>query len=217
MKPPFVLPEVDYVTLISNLERPPDGGHGIAFAVRLAKRAASSVEELARELERLATGYGLAASWAQAALARLLVLKEYCLFAHHQLFAHYGCVFDLSQIPERERAIIQQAIAVATVLSRQPNSPDPLLLVIEEGAMGATEHYLKDLVTLARRRGVKLLYVAQSLPPEELLPSFVLCIGDPGPLWDRWSRLLGVPLPRHLGWGEFIVYDGHGVKKVRIK
>ncbi|MEM4455129.1 MAG: DUF87 domain-containing protein [Thermofilaceae archaeon] len=212
-EPPFMLPTVDIATLLSNLERPPDGGHGISFAVLATKT--TSMTELVRELERLASGYGILASWAQAALARAAVIKKYFFFTDADKEISISCVYDLSSIPERERAIVQQALATALVIARVPGARSPLLLVIEEGAMGSTEHYLKDLVVLSRRRNIKLLWISQSLPPEELLPNFVLFLGDPGPLRHEWSRLLGLPLPR-LGRGEFLAYDGKTVRKVRV-
>ncbi|MEM4029952.1 MAG: hypothetical protein QXO02_08665, partial [Thermofilaceae archaeon] len=93
---------------------------------------------------------------------------------------------------------------------------DEIFLLIEEGGMRATLEYLKGLFALARRRGVRLLWISQQLPSEELLSNFVLCIGDPGPLRDQWSRLLGLPIPR-LGRGEFLIFDGNTVKKVRVR
>jgi len=152
-------------------------------------------------------GHGLAAS---------LVLREYFYIGFEYRYEP-PLVLDLSCIESvRDRVIVQQALALIIMLSRPLNPLDEILLLIEEGGMRATLEYLKGLFALARRRGVRLLWISQQLPPEELLSNFVLCIGDPGPLRAEWSRRLGLPIPR-LGRGEFLIFDGNTVKKVRVK
>ncbi|MEM3944689.1 MAG: DUF87 domain-containing protein, partial [Thermofilaceae archaeon] len=217
MEPPFLLPDTDLAALVSNLERPREGGHGIAAALQVAaelnnEAEPTTLEEFFKLLRRYAF-QGAAPQWVHAALARLAVLRKYCVLG---VDVSPPLVYYLSKITSvRERAIIQQAIATAVVLSRPLNPPDEILLVIEEGAMGATAEYLKDLIVLSRRRNTKLIWISQSLPPTELLTSFTLLIGDPGPLRHEWSRLLGLPIPE-LRRGEFLLYDGKTVRKVRV-
>ncbi|MEM3943820.1 MAG: DUF87 domain-containing protein [Thermofilum sp.] len=215
VNPPYPLPDVDLKTLLSNIERPKEGGHGIAAAIDLAceRTDKTTISAVANALRTLAMG-GYAPQWIFATLARLAVLEKYIIFG---IDVEPPLVYNLAAIDSiRERAIIQQAIATAFVLSRPLNPPDEILLVIEEGGMGATLEYLKDLIALARRRGIRLVYVSQVLPPEPLLPSFVLCLGDPGNLGAEWSRILGLPMPR-LGRGEFLIIEWRKVRKVKVK
>ncbi|MEM4455397.1 MAG: DUF87 domain-containing protein [Thermofilaceae archaeon] len=175
--PPFPLPNIDLKTVISDIEGPREGGHG---------------------------------------LAALLVLREH-FYTDLEYRYEPPLVLDLSCIESvRDRVVVQKTLALIIMLSRPLNPLDEIFLLIEEGGMRATLEYLKGLFALARRRGVRLLWISQQLPPEELLTNFVLCIGDPGPLRGQWSLLLGLPIPE-LRRGEFLIFDGKMVKKVRVR
>ncbi|MEM4688973.1 MAG: hypothetical protein QXH65_07560, partial [Thermofilaceae archaeon] len=112
-------------------------------------------------------------------LAALLVLREH-FYTDLEYRYEPPLVLDLSCIESvRDRVVVQKTLALIIMLSRPLNPLDEIFLLIEEGGMRATLEYLKGLFALARRRGVRLLWISQQLPPEELLTNFVLCIGDP--------------------------------------
>ena len=89
---------------------------------------------------------------------------------------------------------------------------------MEECGLGATQHFLKDLLYMARRRGLKLIYVSHSLPPLEVLSNFTLLLFDMGPLTARVVRELRLPIPlSSLKVGEAWLITGPGLpKKVKF-
>ena len=156
----------------------------------------------------------------QAALYRVSVLAKYTILSElkpSDLYPNKLAVYDLSPIVDpEERAIVQQFMASLLTYYADPSART--LLVIEEGGAGVNVYFLKTLLMIARRRGVKLLFVSQTLPPLELLNSFTLLLFDLGPQAQRVAYELKAPIPiKRLKVGEAWLIDGPGFpKKVKF-
>ena len=153
----------------------------------------------------------------EAAAARLEIVAKYVEFASlgEEANGLSEGVYLLSDIPSIwERAAVQQFLAMFHTLARR--SPVPSLLVVEEGGMGARITFLRHLLALARRRGVKLIFISQSMPPAEIRQSFELLLFDTD--WEI-RRALRAPIPDgDLQPGEcWWVRRGGLPKKLRFK
>ena len=192
--PPFevrVLPPL-VADALAEVERAEEGGHMVAAHLRKALANApleKAIEHLRREV-MFAASYALRGAL-EAAEARLETILRYTKFV--PLDAEPGAglqegVYLLAEIPSIwERAAMQQFLAMFHTLARR--SPVPSLLVVEEGGMGARNTYLRHLLALARRRGVRIIFITQGpLPPPELRQSFEIILFDSDPELRRQLR-----------------------------
>lgn len=189
LEPPFPLPRgVSLAWLLSQAARPSreeGGGIGIAGVLSLhglhdPKKIDEVISEIRHDLS-LPYNIRFAVAW------RLLVIKKFFDFNdfNNNDGLQKNLLFDLSMIPDiRERQVAQQILAsLVTVYSSGPS-----FLVVEEGVPG---EWISDLVVLARRRGTRIIYVSQSLPPSNVLPSFEVVLFTPYFSQQR----LPLPLP----------------------
>jgi hypothetical protein len=174
--------------------RAEEGGH--AVAALLSKALAAST--LDRAIERLRSEVALLypRGVAEAATVRLEAVSKYIVLHPLPNAGLNGLsegVYLLAEIANIwERAAIQQFLATFAVLSRPPASL-PQLLVIEEGGMGKCTTFLRHLLALARRRGVKVIFISQGpSPPPELRGSFEVLLFDSDP---ELRRTLRAPIP----------------------
>ena len=205
---------------LAEVERAEEGGHMVALHLRRALAAAPP----GRAAERLRTDISTASyslrGVLEAAAARLETVSKYVEFGAatpaEDNGAHglRGGVYLLSEIPSIwERAALQQFLAMFHVLAR--TNPTPSILVIEEGGMGARTTFLRHLMAHARRRGVKVVFISQSMPPAEVRQSFEVLVFDTD--WEL-RRALRAPIPdAPLRPGEcWWVRRGGAPKKLRF-
>jgi DNA polymerase III delta prime subunit len=191
-KPPFEVPALPplVASALAEVERAEEGGHMVAWYLQ------KMLEEtnIERAIERLRTD--LTAPQLRGALeaarARAEIVKKYVNFAppSSEIALSEG-IYLLSEMESIwERACVQQFLATYIVLSK--TDPVPLILLIEEGGMGARTTFLKHVLALARRRWIKIIFISQALPPFEVLPNFEILLFDSD--W-RTRRELGAPIP----------------------
>jgi ABC-type cobalamin/Fe3+-siderophores transport system ATPase subunit len=177
LTPPFPLPRgVSLSWLLSQAVRPfreEGGGFGISGLLSLFlfedDEDNMKIDEM---ITRVKTDHTIPFNIRFAALWRLNIIKKFFVFDNHD-YNSSSSRFDLSMIPDiRERQVVEQILA-SLIIDR---SPGPLFLVIEEGVPG---EWLSDVLMLARRRGVRIIYVSQSLPPSSVLPSFEVVFFTP--------------------------------------
>ena len=213
-EPPFLIPKgAPLPWLVSQTERAEESGHGIAMAVASAQ--GGDWEVIAKLLRARTDGPSQAALYRVSVLAKYTMLSEYV--KPSDLYSNRLAVYDLSPIVDpEERAIVQQFMASLLTYYADPNART--LLVIEEGGAGVNVYFLKTLLMMARRRGVKLFFISQALPPLELLNSFTLLLFDMGPQTQRVIYELKAPIPlKKLKVGEAWLIDGPSLpKKVKF-
>jgi DNA polymerase III delta prime subunit len=187
--PPFLIADA-----LAEVEREEGSGHMVAAHLRKALAAAPSLEKAA---ERLRADISLSVTplrgVLEAAAARLEIVAKHVEFVplrpdDAELGGLREGVYLLAGIPSIwERAALQQFLAMFHTLVRR--SPIPSLLVVEEGGMGARTTFLRHLLALARRRGVRIIFIAQGpLPPPELRQSFEVLLFDSDPELRRALR-----------------------------
>jgi ABC-type dipeptide/oligopeptide/nickel transport system ATPase component len=182
LTPPFPIPEgVSLSWLLSQAARPSreeGGGYGISGLLSLLEsdndeEEENTLDEMIDEMiTRIRHDLTLPFNVRFAALWRLQILKKYFITDDNNN-NYNSLLYNLSMIPDiRERQVVEQILAsVITV-----HSPGPLFLLVEEGVPG---EWISDLTMMARRRGVRIIYVSQSLPSASALPSFELLIFTP--------------------------------------
>jgi DNA helicase HerA-like ATPase len=191
---PFPLPRVSLAWLISQAARPSGeegiGGFGIAGLLtsiiedieeEKQNRNGSNIDDISNIINeiisRIRHDFSIPNSIRFGALWRLRVLRKYFVIARDNVDFPKNCVVNISAIPDvRERQIVQQLLSSILVYTRLIQSPDPLFLFIEEGVSG---DWISDLIMLARHRGARIIYVSQSLPPSNVLPSFEVVLFTP--------------------------------------
>jgi hypothetical protein len=185
--PPFLIADA-----LAEVEREEGGGHMVAQYLR--KVLTTTLEKAA---ERLRADISLSVTplrgVLEAAAARLETVAKYVEFVPFrpddaELGGLREGVYLLAGIASIwERASVQQFLAMFHTLARR--SPVPSLLVVEEGGMGARNTYLRHLLALARRRGVRIIFITQGpLPPPELRQSFEIILFDSDPELRRQLR-----------------------------
>jgi len=188
VNPPFPIPRgVSLAWLLSRAARPSreeGGGFGIAGLLGIIDNI--DTEDIDEVVTRIKNDLTIPFNIRFAVLWRLYVLKKYFVFTDSHEYNNSSSRYDLSLSDIRERQVVQSILASLVV--NYYYSPGPLFLVIEEGVPG---EWISDLVALARRRGVRIIYVSQSLPPASLLPSFELVLFTPYVTTQR----LQLPLP----------------------
>jgi hypothetical protein len=201
-KPPFPLPAPPapqpalpppLADAVAEVERAEEGGHMIAA---ILKRVLLQEKTLNDAVRRLRIEARDASSWLrgilEAAAVRLETVAKYVILNSTEYEGiHYEGIFLLAEIQSIwERAAVQQFLAVYFTLSKR--DPVPLLLVIEEGGMGARTTFLRHLLAIARRKEVKVVFITQGpLPPPELRSSFEVLLFDCD--WEM-RRTLRAPL-----------------------
>jgi hypothetical protein len=217
--PPFPIaaPPSLVADALAEVERAEEGGHMVALHLRKALTAATPEKAAERLRTDISTSYSLRGTL-EAAAARLETVAKYVEFAtvSGEVDGLDEGVYLLSEIPSIwERASVQQFLAMYHVLSRR--SPVPSLLLIEEGGMGARTTFLRHLLALARRRGVKVIFITQGpLPPAELRSSFELLLFDCD--WELRRSLRAPILDSPLKPGEcWWVRRGGEPKKQKFK
>jgi DNA polymerase III delta prime subunit len=187
--PPFHIaaPPMLLADALSEVERSEEGGHMVSHYLRKVLAAAPSLEKAAERLRVDTLASFSLRGVLEAAAARLEVVARYVEFSLGEANGLSEGVYLLSQVPSIwERAALQQFLAVYHVLAR--STPVPSILVIEEGGMGARTTFLRHLLALARRRGVKLIFISQSMPPAEIRQSFEILLFDCDPELRRALR-----------------------------
>jgi energy-coupling factor transporter ATP-binding protein EcfA2 len=149
----------------------------VSYALRAAMDAAVvRLEELAPYID---IEYGPLANGGGAS-ARVCGLKRgvYSLFAIPSIWS---------------RAAVRQFLSVFHVVARRAaltayekepaihDPPDPSILVIEEGSVGATTTYLVHLLTEARKALTKVIIVSQRLPDAEVVQNCEVLLFDTAP------------------------------------
>ncbi|AKG39058.1 hypothetical protein MA03_07160 [Infirmifilum uzonense] len=206
--PPFIITSsAPLPWLLAQMERPGEGGHGIALAV--ASASAASLEAVERELRAMYND-----RTATAAAARLRVLKKYIVLNNDEPPA--PGIWDLSMIPDpEERAMLSQFLA-SYIVAASPGT-HPSLLVIEEAGMGATQYFLRSLLYLSRRRGVRIIYISHALPPTELIADFDLLLFDAGSIAYKLLSELRLPIPAPAGLRPGEAWWVRGTKARKIQ
>jgi DNA polymerase III delta prime subunit len=179
--PPFEVraPPLLVADALAEVERSEEGGHMVSHYLRQVLASAPSLEKAAEHL-RAEANFSLRGVL-EAAAARLKTVLKYIEFMPPRPDAELGLregIYLFSEIPSIwERAAVQQFMTMFHTLARR--APVPSLLVIEEGGMGARTTFLRHLMALARRRGVRVVFVTQGpLPPPELRQSFEILLFD---------------------------------------
>jgi hypothetical protein len=189
--PPFEIPAHIHVLIdaIAEVERPEEGGHGVAGVLR---RTLEEAKDLNHAIARLRGELTLPRNVADAAASRLEAVTRYIeLTPTPEPKELEEGIYLLAEIQSVwERAAVQQFLASYYVFTKR--SPVPTLLVIEEGGMGARATFLKHILALARRRRIKIIHISQTLPPFEVLSNFEVLLFDSD--W-KTRRALGAPIP----------------------
>lgn len=211
--PPFPLPFTDFISLVFQSECLWDERFGVAVAVKeaLKNRPGASLRELVAELKHLL--YSMSDEWFMR--AKIETLAQYFKPDDLQPPAR----FDLSAIKTIiERICASRILSTAIVLSRPVSTSfrDEIFLVIERGELVETPYHLKSLVAHARNRKIRIIFIANHLPPHELRDDFVMFL-SPAALSFAWARELGLPSLPPLKPGEFIYFDGKIMKKIKLK
>jgi len=210
--PPFPLPKVPLAWLLSQASRPEEGGYAVAGLIddilSVFEDSSINIDEIISNL-RHNYNYNIPANVRFAALWRFRLLKKYFLVQTPSELPLGR--FDLSSIVDvRERQILQQVLTSAIIYQRPVHSPDPLYLIVEEGVSG---EWIKDIAILARHRGVKLIYVSQSLPPSSVQSSFETIIFTP--LISTQRPQLPLPVDPSLDRGVWWV-GALGVRRISL-
>lgn len=213
--PPFPLPRNASLPCILDLMgKPLKKGCEVADVVRVAVdgRLLISPRELVQELQAFARKFPC--EEALTALARAKVLQKNFEIGE---VPHPPVRFDLSSIVNcEEKTCVLQALVSSLILARPYFPSDNVILVIEDGGWGATKNFLRVILADARRKGVKIIYVTDNLPPPAVLTNFALVVFNPGVARYLWTRRLGIPIPP-LKQGEALYYDGVLMKRIRIQ
>jgi hypothetical protein len=190
-EPPFEVsaPLLLVADALAEVERPEEGGHGVAAHLRRVLETG----DLKRAIARLRYDeLTLPRSVTDAAAARLEAISRYVELKHapEPEELEEG-IYLISQILSIwERATVQQFLTSYYVFTKR--SPVPSILLIEEGGMGARTTFLKHILALARRRRIKIIHISQTLPPFEVLSNFEVLLFDSD--W-KTRRALGAPIP----------------------
>jgi hypothetical protein len=201
--PPFpIAVEETLVDAVAEVERQEGGGHMLAYFLKKALLStlnfAGAAEKLRSIMATEITSYALRAA-AEAALARLEILSRYVTLTNnaHAPGLARG-VYNLSEIASVwERSAIRQFLSVyhiaargrqAALAKRYPaafDPPEPSILLIEEGSVGATMTYLNHIMVEARRALCRIVFVSQRLPEEHILQSTEILLFDTSPAIRR--------------------------------
>jgi DNA polymerase III delta prime subunit len=199
---------------LGEVERNPEGGH-VVTSLLLRALEGGNVNQALKTL----TADRFEFREAAYARMRLEIVARYCNIS--MLYKENNDiegVYDLSQISSvSHRAMVQQFLTALIVLSRlQANALIPLILVVEEGGMGARETFLKRLLASARKARVRLVFITHSLPEPDLRQHFELLLFDHDP---AVHRILNVAIPfSALRPGEcFWIRRNGTAKKLRIE
>ena len=189
--PPFEVraPPLLVADALAEVEREEGGGHMVATHLRKVLASAPSLGKAAERLQVDALASFSLRGVLEAAVARLETVAKYVEFVMGEANGLSEGVYLLSDIPSIwERSATQQFLAMFHVLSRASPVP-PSILVVEEGGMGARTTFLRHLMALARRRGVRVVFVTQGpLPPPELRQNFEVLLFDSDPELRRQLR-----------------------------
>jgi DNA polymerase III delta prime subunit len=211
--PPFTLyiPQPMVVPLVTDaiteVERSEGGGHAIAHFLRkaLEEAAREPANIFLRAAERLRTRALEIASYAlRGALdAALMRLEEIAPYATIETTPTYALglrrgTYKLFKIPSIwSRAALRQFLAIYHVVARRAQAaayeeepanfdpPDPSILVIEEGSVGATTTYLVHLLTEARKALTRIIMATQRLPDADIVQNCELLLFDTSPAVRR--------------------------------
>jgi DNA polymerase III delta prime subunit len=202
---------------LSEVERAEEGGHMVAAYLRKVL-AAVPLEKAAERLRVDTLANFSLRGVLEAAVARLETVAKYvdADASREEANGLSEGVYLLSDIPSIwERAALQQFLAVYHVLARNCCTASSIL-VIEEGAMGARTTFLRHLLALARRRGVRIVFISHSMPPAEIRQNFELLLFDSDPELRRALR--AAVSDNHLSPGEcWWVRRDATAKKLRFK
>jgi hypothetical protein len=208
--PPFFISasSAQVADAIAEIERPEGGGHATAHYIRKAleeaERATHSTSNLFRAAaEKLRTRMVEITSYAmRAALeAAIMRLEEIAPYIEVETSVHAGLkrgTYSLFKIASIwNRSALRQFLAMFHVVSRRAaivafeeesanfDPPDPSILVIEEGAVGATTTYLLHLLTEARKALTRVIIVSQRLPDPDIVQNCELLLFDTTPAVRR--------------------------------
>lgn len=182
--PPFLIPPgVSLAWLLSQAARPSGeegmGGFGLAGLTSLLIEDSQDVQDVNAKIKELISAlrrdYTLPSTIRFGLLWRLMVFRKYFIVQDSELPRNF--VADVSSVLDvRERQVTQQILASLIVHSHPTQSSDPLFLFVEEGVPG---DWIRDLVIMSRRRGVRIVYISQSLPPSSVQSSFETIIFTP--------------------------------------
>jgi len=199
---------------VAEIERVEGGGHATAYFVRRAleeaeraTRAApiSSTNLLLKAAEKLrARAVEIVSYSLRAALdAAAMRLEELAPYIEVQTVMHATPglargVYSLYKVFSIwQRSAIRQFLAAFHVVARRSalvayeeepanfDPPDPSILVIEEGSVGATTTYLLHLLTEARKALTRVIIISQKLPEPEILQNCEILLFDTSPAVRR--------------------------------
>jgi hypothetical protein len=133
--------------------------------------------------------------------AAIMRLEEIAPYIEVETSVHAGLkrgTYSLFKIASIwNRSALRQFLAMFHVVSRRAaivafeeepanfDPPDPSILVIEEGAVGATTTYLLHLLTEARKALTRVIIVSQRLPDPDIVQNCELLLFDTTPAVRR--------------------------------
>ena len=205
--PPFLISAraAQVADAVTEIERPEGGGHATAHYIRKALEEAAranstsnlfraAAEKLRTTLE--ITSYAMRAAL-EAAIMRLEEIAPYIEVERASARAHAGLrggTYSLFKIASIwNRSAVRQFLAMFHVVARRAalvayeeepalhDPPDPSVLVIEEGSVGATTTYLRHLLTEARKASTRVVIVTQGLPDAEVVQNCEVLLFDTTP------------------------------------
>jgi DNA polymerase III delta prime subunit len=208
--PPFLIDaRIAHVTdAVTEVERSEGSGHGVSYFIRkaledAAQHARANLFQAAAERLRARTlevsSYALRAAL-EAALVRLELLAPYVFVNTSASIARALSrgTYKLFKIPSIwTRSTVRQFLSVFHVVARRAaliayeeepaihDPPDPSVLVIEEGSVGATTTYMVHLLTEARKAATRVIIISQRLPDAEIVQNCELLLFDTSPAVRR--------------------------------
>ncbi|MEM1632597.1 MAG: hypothetical protein QW394_09250 [Thermofilaceae archaeon] len=221
VEPPFPLPStINMISLISDLEYLSEEKNPLIFpntVLAMYGKRATSLKGLERILSSFLNIAAVDATILQEVLRTLGIIRVLEKdFKPHMEIPEPPVRFDLSPVVDlMERMWCQKVLAYTIFLSRPLKPPDEVALVIDEGS-GMAKRFLEFLSASARKRGIRLIYVSQNLPPAGALTNFV-CFLSPVTARFEWAERLGIPFLPESRPDEFFFWDGFRLKRIKIK
>jgi hypothetical protein len=217
------------VDALAEIERVEGGGHGVAYFIKHALSTApldlSKAVEILRARVLEIASYAMRAAL-EAALMRIEMVRQYVVLTAPAAAGGLAPgVYDLACIPSIwDRSALRQFLSVYHVTARRAalvayeeepaiyDPPDPSLLIIEEGSVGATTTYLRHLMTEARKALTRVIIISQRLLDPEILQNAEILLFDTSPAVRR-ALCAAIPDSRlRVGEAWWVRRDGEAKK-----